>query len=436
MSSENLYLINGAAASDNFCAYFLPLYIEDAIQETTTSLSGVSAEYGRFTGGVVSALTKSGGNEFHGSLRLNLTNPKWTAPTPLTIERTDTIDQLWEATLGGYVLKDKLWFFLGGRTATQTTSLQTYAPVSIPYDQTDRQDRYEGKLTFALSPNHRLIGSYLDVEDDARQLRDIRVYDLDSLYTSRPREASRCSTTHGVLSNTLFLEAQYSARQKAYKDMGSRYTDIERGTPVVDMLNNWVSYNSPLVLRGLPRPRDQRDNTDAFAKASLFLSTANGRLARPALRRGPLTTTCGSATTGRAAAGTGSTPARSTSSAPGRARSTTRSSSPASSFIEYDPIFEMSKGTHFKTQVGVRQRRLAAQHPLHLQHRRALRQERRHRRLGHQGGEGLEVEPAPVAHLGPEGRRRHPGHPRLRRVRGRRSKLERRTAQATGGQPA
>jgi hypothetical protein len=274
-ASENLNLINGATANDNYLGYLLPLFIEDAVQETTTSVSGVSAEYGRFTGGVVSTLTKSGGNEFHGSLRLNLTNPKWTAPTPLTIKRTDQTDTLWEGTLGGYILKDKLWVFLGGRTASQTTSLQTSPPVSIPYDQTVRQDRYEGKLTLALSPNHRLIGSYIDVEETRENYGAIQfpAYDLVSVGTMRAPESIMVLNYSGVLSNTLSLEAQYSARKKAYQDFGSRYTDIERGTPVFDMLNNWVVYNSPLFCAVCPDPDDQRDNSDAYAKASLFIST-------------------------------------------------------------------------------------------------------------------------------------------------------------------
>ena len=39
----------------------------------------MSAEYGRFTGGVINTLTKSGGNDFHASGRDTLTNDKWTA---------------------------------------------------------------------------------------------------------------------------------------------------------------------------------------------------------------------------------------------------------------------------------------------------------------------------------------------------------------------
>ncbi|TAM52161.1 MAG: carboxypeptidase regulatory-like domain-containing protein, partial [Acidobacteria bacterium] len=178
VSTESLYLLNGAPTMENIYGTFLPLYIEDAIQEATTSLSSISAEYGHFTGGVVSVLTKSGGNDFHGSARLHLTNPKWTAPTPLTVARTDELGKIWEGTLGGYVLKDRLWFFLGGRTTSQTTSLQTYAPVSLPYDQTEHQNRYEGKLTLALSPSHRVIGSYLDVRDDITNFRFWSTYDL------------------------------------------------------------------------------------------------------------------------------------------------------------------------------------------------------------------------------------------------------------------
>jgi hypothetical protein len=59
------------------------LFIEDAIQETTVLTGAISAEYGRFTGGVVTAVSKSGGNEFSGTFRDSLNQaPKWTALSP------------------------------------------------------------------------------------------------------------------------------------------------------------------------------------------------------------------------------------------------------------------------------------------------------------------------------------------------------------------
>jgi len=107
-SYENLWMINGVVVNENVRGSVLPLFIEDAIQETTTSTSGVSAEYGRFTGGVVNAITKSGGNNFDGSLRISFTNESWESETPLTGDQEDTTNDIYEATLGGFFVKDRL----------------------------------------------------------------------------------------------------------------------------------------------------------------------------------------------------------------------------------------------------------------------------------------------------------------------------------------
>ncbi len=56
-----------------------PLYIEDALQEVTVATAGVSAEYGRFSGGIANAITKSGGNTFSGSFRTSFANDNWRA---------------------------------------------------------------------------------------------------------------------------------------------------------------------------------------------------------------------------------------------------------------------------------------------------------------------------------------------------------------------
>ncbi len=58
-------LVNGVVAQDNVRRSALPVYIEDSLQETTVTTSGVSAEFGRFSGGVINAITKSGGIRFY-----------------------------------------------------------------------------------------------------------------------------------------------------------------------------------------------------------------------------------------------------------------------------------------------------------------------------------------------------------------------------------
>jgi hypothetical protein len=52
---------------------------------------GISAEYGRFTGGVVSAIDKSGGNEFSGSFRDSLTNPSWDETSDFGEDQQDSV---------------------------------------------------------------------------------------------------------------------------------------------------------------------------------------------------------------------------------------------------------------------------------------------------------------------------------------------------------
>jgi hypothetical protein len=67
-SPENSYLIDGLAVNDT--AYGVngtPLTVE-FIDEVNVITGGYMPEYGRSLGGALSATTKSGGNEFHGSV--------------------------------------------------------------------------------------------------------------------------------------------------------------------------------------------------------------------------------------------------------------------------------------------------------------------------------------------------------------------------------
>ncbi|MCI0479659.1 carboxypeptidase regulatory-like domain-containing protein, partial [Candidatus Uhrbacteria bacterium] len=125
-SSENLFLVNGVVVNENIRGQAHDLYIEDAVEETTTTMSGVSAEYGRFSGGIIAAITKSGGNEFHGSIRDNVTNDAWLGDTPLTTTREDSINNTYEGTFGGFILRDKLWFFTALRSFETERQDQTY----------------------------------------------------------------------------------------------------------------------------------------------------------------------------------------------------------------------------------------------------------------------------------------------------------------------
>ncbi len=278
-TSENQYLVNGVPVMDDLSGSAVNLYIEDAVQETTTSVSGISAEYGRLTGGVVNMLTKSGGNDFHASLRDTLTSDKWTAVSPLqTNVRNSTINDQYEGTLGGFVLRDRLWFFLAGRDIETSLTRQT-AITDISYPSGQDEQRYEGKLTLAVTPNHRLIGSYLKVDHTDNGYGYVgsgaNVMDLSTIYDRQvPRDLTAGNYT-GVLSDSFFVEGQYSAKRMQWENSGSQYTDLGRGTPIWDSNNfdQYESYNSPIFCAVCPNATEHRDNQDVLAKATWFLSS-------------------------------------------------------------------------------------------------------------------------------------------------------------------
>ena len=92
MSFESLYLVNGVNVNENLRGQANNLYIEDAVQETMVATDGISAEYGRFSGGVVNVITKSGGNRFSGSFRDSLYNDDWRAKVTGNDDHTFTTD--------------------------------------------------------------------------------------------------------------------------------------------------------------------------------------------------------------------------------------------------------------------------------------------------------------------------------------------------------
>ncbi len=186
---SNQFLINGVDVADNIFATPNSLFIEDALEEVQVLSSGVSAEFGRFGGGVVNAITKSGGNTFSGSGRLNFYSPSWTKETPFEtaagITRQKDVQNNYEGTFGGPLVKDRLWFFTAGRYQSASTP----APLpetAIPFTTENTNKRAEFKLTGTVSPNHTLQGSFTNNRTSAHQGPVAGVIDLASM-VNRPR---------------------------------------------------------------------------------------------------------------------------------------------------------------------------------------------------------------------------------------------------------
>jgi hypothetical protein len=278
MSFETLYMVNGVSVNENLRGQALDLVIEDALQETTVATSGISAEFGRFGGGVVNMVTKSGGNLFTGSFRETLTNDNWRALVPkrpndpfANDRKLDDVVPMHEYTIGGPILRDRVWFFTAGRMQTNSVNRQLVI-TNIPYVFTDKSRRYEGKVTYMLDANHRVQGAYTKIDRDETNSTFVVTtsMDLASLYDrSLPEDLFTLGYT-GVITSKLFLEGRYSQRNLTFVGSGSRFTDIQQGTLLIDPAGR--RYNAATFC-GVCTD-EERDNQDIFVKGSYFLSTA------------------------------------------------------------------------------------------------------------------------------------------------------------------
>ena len=109
---ENVYMIDSLNTTDPTSAGRGTDLAFDAIQEISFQTGGFEAEYGNAIGGVVNVVTKSGGNELSGSLDVRYYDTSFYQNGDHFDRDTNPVTFLAPAaTLGGPILRDRLWFF-------------------------------------------------------------------------------------------------------------------------------------------------------------------------------------------------------------------------------------------------------------------------------------------------------------------------------------
>jgi hypothetical protein len=284
MAYDNNFLIDGVNVQDNLFGTTNNLFIEDAIQETQVLTSGISAEYGHFTGGVLNVITKSGGNTFTGSLRDDLTKPSWTALTPFeqgfrgegvaagpTTPRRGKLSNVYEATFGGPIVKDRLWFFLAGRDA-KTDTARNLSGIGQNIVQTTTNRRPDVKLTGTIGSNHTIQADYIN--NPVKLNFDFQINPLDTpalaQNTSQPNHGYSVFY-NGVLSSNLFAEARWSQKKFAFINSGGTLTDIQDSPMVTGGKGGTINgtFNAPYFDATDP---EHRNNQQIYGALSYFLS--------------------------------------------------------------------------------------------------------------------------------------------------------------------
>jgi outer membrane receptor protein involved in Fe transport len=172
-SAENQWIIDGVNTTNAFMGIQGKSINNEFVQEVEVKTDGYAAEYGRALGGVVNVITKSGGNQFHGDGFFYFDDSATSAAplvkrseidpaTPSLLADYQRLD--FGADLGGFLLKDRLWFFAaydrvdysGHVSPVKDTNHVTTAE-RFPLDETD--NLWSGKLTWNAGPSTTIVAS-------------------------------------------------------------------------------------------------------------------------------------------------------------------------------------------------------------------------------------------------------------------------------------
>ncbi|MGA7242797.1 MAG: carboxypeptidase regulatory-like domain-containing protein [Terracidiphilus sp.] len=129
--TANYFNVNGSDAEEDVNAGTAIIPNLDAIAEFRIVTSNFDAEYGEFSGGQISVITKSGDNGFHGSAFNFLRNTDLDARNYFSPTRGAYRQNQFGGTLGGPIRRDKLFFFTDYQGSRQTQGIDT-GEISVP----------------------------------------------------------------------------------------------------------------------------------------------------------------------------------------------------------------------------------------------------------------------------------------------------------------
>jgi hypothetical protein len=183
--AENMFYVDGTDTSNLANGTRSQDVSFDFAEEIQFKASGYNAEYGGSVGGVVNVITRSGGNNYHGEVlgyysgsalegrlrdRLDFNFDDYTQARYYSFNDYAGVDKgrsfEFGALLGGYIIKDKLWFFgaltprLFNRSRTMNLAIQGLEGTNI-WNRNEKSWNSSFKLTAQPTRNVRAGASFV-----------------------------------------------------------------------------------------------------------------------------------------------------------------------------------------------------------------------------------------------------------------------------------
>ena len=190
--------------------------IPDMFEEVQITGIGAAAEYGNFMGAVVNIVTKSGGNRFSGSAVYYGQYKKLTGDNNPDPERWNSFNRVrwydYSFTLGGPIVKDRIWFF-GVYNKTIDKSSEFQGDPAFPGFYTGEEQLL--KISTQIAKNHKLVLSFDNQRGFGYGAAD--PYNLPSTITGEddPVHIWNAAWTW-IISNNSFFDLKYAGYYSDY----------------------------------------------------------------------------------------------------------------------------------------------------------------------------------------------------------------------------
>ena len=172
-SVENQWIIDGINTTNVIKGFQGKAINNEFIEEVEVKTGGYQAEYGRALGGIVNVITKSGGNQFRGDAFGYYDSDSTRAKQIVTDRDSLTGMRITPTTrwdfglgLGGFVFKDKLWFFgaydriyTPGTTSRYNSSPDGLVPNTLLFPRNQTDNLFAGKLTWNIANRTTLVAT-------------------------------------------------------------------------------------------------------------------------------------------------------------------------------------------------------------------------------------------------------------------------------------
>lgn len=217
-----------------------------AVQEFRVLTQNFKAEYEQASSAIITSVTRSGTNEFHGDMFVTYQDTDWIAQTVFSKDRTKNfgdarprLDRLqYGGAVGGPIIEDKLHYFLSYERKEETRAYSVslnrneYAPLFQnelgTFEGPFEQDLIFGKLSWAINDQQRL-----DLSTTYRKEQDVRDFGGTNAFSRANAingETQSIQLRHQFQGNGFlneasvdYLKSQYNPRAQNFDLSGQRY---------------------------------------------------------------------------------------------------------------------------------------------------------------------------------------------------------------------